>query len=142
MAWLSLLFFLIGTALAYFLMIRPLLKARPQFSDFYARSDSFWAAMRMKLNTIKTKLAAMLLMAASALIELHDFILPAATGIDWTPITAQVPAAVWPFASLAIAALFYWLRKLTAQTQEVEVSAVAAGATPAQAAVIAEKEPA
>lgn len=142
MGWLSFLFFVLGAVLAYWFMIRPLLKARPQFLDFYARSDSFWASVRMKLNTIKTKLAAMLLMAASALIELHDFILPAATGIDWAPITANVPAAVWPFLSLSIAGLFYWLRKVTAKTQEIEVAAVAAGASPAQAAVIAEKEPA
>lgn len=140
--WLSVAFFIVGGLLAYRIFIRPLLHDRPQFSEFYTRTDSFWAAVRMKLNTIKTKLLAILLMAGSLLIELHDFLLPAATGVDWAPITAALPTWAWPIISFAAAGLFFWLRKVTAKTHEVEVEAVAAGATPEEAAVIAEKEPA
>lgn len=139
---LSILFFVVGLAATYWFFIRPLLRARPQFADFYARTDSFWSALGMKLKTIRTKLAAVSLMAASALVEMHDFLLPAVTGIDWEPITSKVPAYVWPIASLAAAALFRWLYSLTAQRQSAVVEAVAAGATPAEAAIIAETAPA
>lgn len=113
---LSITFFVVGLGLTYFL-IRPLLKARPSFKDFYAYTDSKTEAVRLKLRTIKTKITAILLMWASVLVGMHDFVLPIATGIDWTPITKDVPAAVWPIASFAMSALFYYLRTLTEKTQ-------------------------
>lgn len=129
-------FFVLGFALAYFIWIKPLLRARPAFADFYARSDSFWKAAWAKFSTLKTKLAAIFLAVASALIELHDFLLPAVTGVDWTPVTTAVPPVVWPFVSFGIAALFYWLRTVTAKTQEQVVAAVERGMAPAEAAMM------
>lgn len=133
LAFLSFLFFVVGVALTYWLFIGPLLRQRPQFADFYARSDSFWQAAWAKFSTVKTKMASILLGAASALVGLHDFLLPVATGIDWTPVTAMVPSWSWPIISFAIAVLFYWLRVVTAKRQEEVVAAVADGIPPAQA---------
>lgn len=132
---LSVLFFVVGIPLAYWVAVRPLLKGRPAFAEFYARTDSFFEAAWLKLLTVKTKLSAVLLMAASGLIALHDFAIPLATGIDWSPITGAVPGWVWPIAAFAESALFYWLRNITAATQEKELVAVAAGATIEQAKI-------
>lgn len=128
-------FFVVGIGLAYWFCVRPLLKGRPAFAEFYARTDSFFEAAWLKLLTVKTKLSAILLLVASALVELHDFLLPIATGIDWSPITGAVPGWVWPLVSFGIGALFLWLRNITAATQEKELVAVAAGATIEQAKI-------
>lgn len=136
LGWFSLGFFVVGVGLTYWMFVRPLMKTRPEFKEFYARSESWWTAAVAKFSTLRTKLAAILLAMASVLIELHDFVLPAATGIDWSPVTSGVPAWVWPIASFAAAALFYWLRKITARTQEQVVQAVAAGMSPIEAAVM------
>lgn len=142
LTFLSILFFCGCAALAYWFWLRPLLATRPLFADFCASTDSFWAALTLKLNTIKTKLATGLGMIASAMIFFHDFVIPATTGINWTPVTEHVPSSVWPFLSFSYLALIFWFRQLTAKSQEVEISAVAAGATRQEAAVIAGKEPA
>ncbi len=128
-------FFVLGLILSYFVWIAPLLRARPAFADFYRYTDSFWKAAWLKLNSVKTKLSAKLLMIASGLVAVHDFLAPLIPGIDWTPLTAKVPAWVWPLASFGIGALFLWLRVLTAKTQEKQLDAIAAGATPMQAKV-------
>lgn len=133
---LSVTFFIVGIALTYWLFIRPLLNKRPAFAEFYARTDSFWKAVWAKFSTIKTKATAVGLAAASALVGLHDFAIPIATGIDWAPITGKVPDWVWPIASFSIAAIFYWLRVATAKTQTEVVAAVADGMSPAQAAMM------
>lgn len=138
---LSFSFFVIGFGLSYWMWIRPELRKRPQFADFYARTDSMWKAFWSKLNTIKTKLSAKLLMIGGGLVTIHDFLAPLIPGIDWTPLTAEVPAWVWPIASFALGALFLWLRNLTAQTQDKVVEEVAAGATVQEAKVVAGVEP-
>lgn len=141
LGFLSALFFAVGLGLSYWLWIRPLLRARPAFADFYARTDSWWAAFWLKLTTIKTRLTAMSLMIASGLVALHDFVAPIFLGIDWTPLTSEVPAWAWPIASFALGALFLWLRNLTAKTQEKQIEAIASGATVEEAKVVAGLEP-
>jgi hypothetical protein len=135
---LSIGFFIVGLVLAYIVVVGPLLRTQPRLADYYARVDTFEAALRAKLSGIKTKLAAGLLMAASALVELHDFLLPAATGVDWSPITTSLPPWAWPFLSFGLAALFFWLRLVTAKTQDRQMAAVEAGAPPEIATVIAD----
>ncbi len=132
---LSLIFFITGFALAYWFWIRPLLAGRPSVADFYNRTESWWRAIGLKLTTIKTKLSAILLMTASGLVSLHDFLIPVITGIDWTAVTSKVPAWVWPLVSFAVGALFLWLRTLTGRTQDRALDAIAAGATVAEAKV-------
>jgi hypothetical protein len=135
---LSIGFFVVGLALAYAFVLRPLLHSQPTLADYYSRADSFWAALGAKLSGVRTKLAAGLLMLASFLVTMHDFLLPFATGIDWTPITQLLPAWAWPVLSLALGALFWWLRQLTSKTQDRQMAAVEAGASPAVATVIAD----
>lgn len=136
LAFLSVLFFVIGFALAYSLWLRPLLRTRPRFAEFYDRSNSFLGALWAKLAFLKTRISAGLLMVASALLGVHDFIVPVVSTIDWTPLWEKVPPWSWPCISFAIGALFYWLRSVTAKQQEQIVAAVEAGATPAQATML------
>jgi hypothetical protein len=135
LSYLSIAFF----ALGFLLWVRVLLHARPAFAEFYARSGSWWEAVWAKFSTVKTKSAAAFVGTASALIELHDFVLPAA-GVDWAPLTAKIPPVAWPIVSLGVAALFYWLRKVTAKAQDQAVAAVATSAATAVAAGVPPEE--
>jgi hypothetical protein len=110
---LSVLFFLASAVVAYVAVIRPILRDRGYFTDFYTMADSFWHRLGRYLKGVRTRLAANLLMLASALISLHDFILPATVGIDWTPVYSLLPPWAWTAVFFLIAALFRWLRKLT-----------------------------
>jgi hypothetical protein len=47
--------------------------------------------LRVRAAGIKGKLAAALGMAASAVVYLHDLLVPVATGIDWQPIVSMLP---------------------------------------------------
>jgi hypothetical protein len=134
----SIAFFLIGVGLAYAVVVRPLLHSQPSLAAYYARVDSFWAAVSAKLSGIRTKLLAGLLMLASFLVGMHDFLLPIAMGVDWSPLTDELPPWAWPIMSFALGALFYWLRQLTPKTQDRQMAAVEAGAPPAVATVIAD----
>jgi hypothetical protein len=59
-------------------------------AEYYIRVDSFWAAaVAAKLSGIRTKLLAGLLMLASFLVGMHDFLLPIAMGVDWSPLTGE-----------------------------------------------------
>jgi hypothetical protein len=120
---------------AYWFLVRPLLKARPELKELYEVEGSWLAALLLKLESIKTKLLAVLLVIASGLVEAHDFLLPLATGIDMTPITSMVPSWAWPIVSMAVAALFFWLRKITAQAQDKKLVAVEEGVITASEAI-------
>jgi hypothetical protein len=110
---LSALFFVAGLVSAYLGIVRPALRQRGYFADFYARADSFWQAAADYVRGLRTKLAANLLMLASGLVTLHDFILPATAGIDWTPVYSLLPPWAWTAVFFLVAALFRWLRKVT-----------------------------
>lgn len=131
-------FFIVGLALAYVVMVRPLLHTQPRLASYYVRVDSFNAALWAKLSGIRTKLLAGLLMVASLLVGVHDFLLPVAMGVDWSPITQQLPPWAWPLISFAFGALVFWLRQLTAKTQDRQMAASAAGVSPELATVIAD----
>ena len=67
---------------------------------------------------IKTLLMAALGMAASAIVALHDFLVPLATGVDWTPVRDLLPAWAWPFILFAVFALISWFRRMTDRRQK------------------------
>ena len=117
LTFLSVLFFVIGLVVAYAAIIRPVLRQRGYFADFYEATDSRWKALGLYLQGLRTRLAANLLMLASALITLHDFILPAASGIDWTPVYSLLPPWAWTAVFFLVAALFRWLRKVTTRPE-------------------------
>ena len=52
-------------------------------------------------------------MAVAALVALHDFLLPYAVGIDWTPITDMIPKWAFPLILFMGYALIGYFRKLT-----------------------------
>lgn len=119
----------------YWLGIRPLLRQRPSFAQFYQRSDSFWSALGAKLSTIRTKLATVLGMIASVLVYFDGSLLPVLTGVDWTPITKRAPDWVWPFVSAGWLGLIFWFKSLGDRNQDKVVEAVANGATVEEAKV-------
>ena len=124
MGFLSALFFLASFVLAYFVWIRPILRTRPACTSFYDRADTFWEAVWMKMRGIKTKLASALVMISSALVGLHDFVMPVLVGIEWDPVTRNVPAWVWPVAAFGIGLLFKYLRDVTERQHKEEKAAI------------------
>ena len=63
-----------------------MLRSRAEFRSFYAQTNSWLAAIRLRFAGIKGKLLAAVSMAATAIVALHDFILANTFGIDWTPV--------------------------------------------------------
>jgi membrane protein implicated in regulation of membrane protease activity len=106
-------FFVVVIVLAYLYWIRPVLRSRPELKDVYDRSDGLLSALRLRFAGIKTLLTAALGMAASAIVALHDFLLPLATGVDWTPVRDLLPAWTWPFILFAMFALISLFRQMT-----------------------------
>lgn len=119
----------------YWFGIRPLLLQRPAFADFYAQTDSFWAALGAKMRTIRTKLLTVLGVIASALVYFDGSLLPLLTGVDWTPITKMAPDWIWPFVSGGWLMLIFYFKSMGDRNQEQVVQAVASGATPEEAKV-------
>jgi hypothetical protein len=106
-------FFAAALGAAYLFWVRPILRSRPAFVEFYAKADSFWAALRDRFAGIKGKLAAAIGMAASVVVYLNDFLLPLATGINWQPILSMLPDWAWPLILFGAFALIKWFRALT-----------------------------
>ena len=48
LTWLLVTLIILTLIATYVFWIRPALKARPSFAEFYAREDSFWAALSAK----------------------------------------------------------------------------------------------
>ena len=95
-------FFVACVLTAYAFWVRPILRSRPALKLFVDRTDSLWAAVCLKLQGIKQKLSGAILMAASAIVAVHDFLLPYVLGVDWTPVTREVPSWAWPFIIFAL----------------------------------------
>jgi hypothetical protein len=72
-----------------------------------------WEKLKLKLRGWRTIIAANLYVLAGALVGVHDFIIPYIAGIDWQPVTRQVPDWAWPFIVVGTGALFGWLRTVT-----------------------------
>lgn len=119
LVWLQIGFFLVAVISAYVYWVRPLLHDRPQFKDFYVATDNFWAALRLKLQGIKGKLIAALGKAASLIVLLHDQLIPYFTGIDWTPITGELPGWFLPVATFAAFMLIDKARQWAEQRGDV-----------------------
>jgi hypothetical protein len=112
------LFFTLTLLGAYVYWVRPVLRSRPELKSFYAQTDSWLAAIRLRFAGIKGKLLAVVSMAATAIVALHDFILANAFGIDWTPVHDLLPAWAWPFILFADFWLISKFRQMTDRRQE------------------------
>src|SRR3954469_16908470 len=116
-----------ATSLAiYVFWIRPILKLRPEFAEFYAREGSVFAALREKLKGIKQKLSSVIVIAASAAVSGYDFLTPIVSSVDVSSITAQVPSWAWPLVLICITALFQLLRNLADSRHKEELAQVTA----------------
>lgn len=109
---------LITALVIYIFWIRPVLKQTPEFKTLYEESGKFWTALRLKLQGVKQKLTAALLVFASTCVELYDHVLPALTGIDITPLTSQVPQWVWPVVAICSVFLLNYFRTLSDKRNE------------------------
>src|SRR5438552_5847621 len=56
---------LLALAFSYLYWIRPVLRSLPTFAAFYAQTDSFWLALRLRFAGIKGKLVVAASMAAA-----------------------------------------------------------------------------
>lgn len=110
----------------YSFWIRPILKSRPAFAEFYAREESLFAALREKLKGIKQKLSSAIVIAASAAVSGYDFLSPIVSGIDVSSIAAQVPSWAWPLVLISVTALFQFLRNLADRRHKDELAEVTA----------------
>lgn len=89
-------FFVLSILLAYWYWIRPVLKSRPGCVAFYTQTDSAIAAIRLKMQGLKGHIATGIAKASAVIVLLHDQVIPYATGIDWTPLTTNIPSWAWP----------------------------------------------
>ena len=126
MQWLSTLAVLAALAVGYWAWLQPLLARRPVLAgllaDFHAASGSLWSRAVAALRGWRSVLLARLYWIGGLALALHDAVIPALAGVDWTPLTTMALSFVAePYRplllSLALAvtgALFEWLRRLAA----------------------------
>ncbi len=89
-------FFLLCGWAIYLIWLRPYLRTRPGFKDFYDVTDSTYASIKLRFAGIKGHLIGGLAQGAALVVLLHDQVLPYATGVDWTPISQYIPAWAFP----------------------------------------------
>ena len=96
----------------FWFWIDPILKSRPAFRDIYADDNTIFEALKEKLKGIKQKLSSVVVICASGAVTAYDFFNPIISGVDVTPLTAQVPSWAWPLVLISTTALFQFLRNL------------------------------
>lgn len=94
----------------YWLMIRPALVKNPTFAVIFADEQSIIRALRRKVAGAKQRIAGGAIVAASAIVEMHDFVAPAISSVDLTPLTKMLPDYAWPLISIAGVLLLQYLR--------------------------------
>src|SRR5579872_6112038 len=89
--------FLIPTIAIHFIFIRPILRTRPQFSQFYSQEENFLKAIKVWLAGLKQRLTTWLIAIAGFGITMHDNIAPliADSGVDVTKIVSFIPQDWW-----------------------------------------------
>ena len=113
----------VATALAsYWFWIEPILKSRPAVRDIYAHDNTIFAALKEKLKGIKQKLSSVIVICASGAVTAYDFFNPIISGVDVTPLTAQLPSWAWPLVLISTTALFQFLRNLADARHKTELT--------------------
>ena len=107
----------------FWFWIDPILKSRPAFRDIYAHDNTISAALKEKLKGIKQKLSSVVVICASGAVTAYDFFNPIISGVDVTPLTAQVPSWAWPLVLISTTALFQFLRNLADGRLKAELNA-------------------
>ncbi|MGJ4927142.1 hypothetical protein ACQR1I_03975 [Bradyrhizobium sp. HKCCYLS2038] len=104
--------------------IRPILRSRPALHELYRKEESLFAGVREKFAGIKQKLSTAVVISVSAAVSVYDFLGPVVSGVDVSPLAAQVPSWAWPLALIATTALFQFLRNLADHRHDAELDAV------------------
>lgn len=106
-------------AVAYFIFVRPVLRARPSLAEFWQEEDRFLEALRLKVAGLKAWLTTMLVIVAGVALELNDFIAPLAAqaGIDVHTLLPQIPASAWPFITIGLMLLLQYFRKIAGRRE-------------------------
>ncbi len=114
LTWLLVVLIVFTLISTYAFWIRPVLKTRPSLAEFYAREDSFWAAISLKFGGLKQKLTTAFVMIAGFVVSAYDFLAPlfAQSGVDVTTITSKIPPQAWPLIGMALMALVQYFRNL------------------------------
>lgn len=109
MFWLML---LVTVVTVYIFWVRPLLKKNPKLATLFATEDSYYAAFSAKFSGIKERLAHALLIMASAVVYVYDFVAPHVVGVDVTPLTSHIPSWAWPLICIGGLSLLDWFRAI------------------------------
>jgi hypothetical protein len=112
LTFLELVFLVAATLAAYAFWLRPILRSRPSLKVLVERTDSHWAGLCLKVQGIKQRLLGAALMSASAIVAVHDCLLPYVLAVDWTPVTREVPGWAWPFVVFAFTFLLDRFRRV------------------------------
>jgi hypothetical protein len=112
MIWLGLFFGVLLIAVWVF-VVRPVLVTMPVFSDAFAAEASLWQKWQAVITGWKTIIVSRLTMIGGAAVAVYDYIMPFASGQDWSPVFAKVPAWTVPVGLMTMGAIFAWLRIVT-----------------------------
>lgn len=118
---LSILFLAAVVGAAYWWILRPVLRTRPELKSTYDTLDSFWARLNRRTRGWRTIILARSVQLGWFIVGLHDAVIPYLAGVDWTPITERVLAFIPPdMRTLALSifgilcgAVVEWFRRIT-----------------------------
>lgn len=106
-------FVLLSAVASYVVLVRPVIKNAPVFSELFAREASLKQKISAVLVGWRTKLTARFFALGGVLLGLYDLALPIITGQDWSSVTSHMPPWAMPVALTVAGVLFGWLRKIT-----------------------------
>lgn len=88
----------------YIVGVRPLLRQTPLFKDVYDKEAGVLFALSQKFGGVKQKITTVVISAMGFFVLAHDQIAPLVTqaGVDPSQFLPDVPAWVWPVATMAI----------------------------------------
>lgn len=117
LGWLLVILIILTAVATYAFWIRPVLKKRPDFAQYYAQEDNFWAAARLKLSGMKQWLTTVLTIAAGFVVTAYDAIISLAqqVGFQWgnvQTITSKVPQWAWPIIGMVLIGMVQWFREI------------------------------
>lgn len=110
---------LVAGLAAYWIWVRPELRARPSLAEFYAEEDRFFEAFRLKIAGLKARIATVVAGVAFVALEVNDLIAPflSDAGVDVKALLPQIPAQLWPFITLGLMLLLQYFRKIAARRE-------------------------
>lgn len=138
LTWLLVILIILTAAAAYAFWIRPVLRKRPAFAEYYAQEESWWAAARLKLSGMKQWLTTVFTIAAGFVVTAYDAIISLAqqTGFQWgnvQTITSKVPSWAWPIIGMALIGMVQWFREIGNRRAEEAIRE--SGADPSKALI-------